>query len=304
MNALPTYTIGSSLTCSWTGLGAGVTHSRVQCSTDPAFGTVLKDSGWLAVPTTSYTFTGLPLNAQYYYRAQVSAQSGGSTAASLWSNTVTSIQTPAGCLLTYTGDTVGAVGSSSTLKAKLTAGTTAGGYPIAGNTVQFSVAGYSASAVTGATGEASVVVPASRFTTAKSWPITCNSLAGQGYPAASATATLVIKQGIINGSGTLLRNGKSCTIAFSFLKSTGTGNVTYYDFLNTPSTTILANGAMSIALSPDGHTVTLSGPCTVNGVATTFTLQATDTTKTVSLTAASGYSVGPVVLTSGTITIN
>jgi len=303
MTALPTYTIGTSLTCSWTGIAPGSTHSKVQCSTDPAFGTVLQDSGWLAVPTNSYTFTGLTIGTKYYYRAQVGVLVGGTPiTTSHWSNEVFSTQRSATPVLTYTGDTTNVFGNPVTLSAQLTSS----GTPVQGNTVQFIVGGSTYTGVTGADGTASASVPPNLLQPG-TYTVYCQADAGQGYAAVNATGTLVVSSAvvtdtIISDNGYFVRNTKRCTILFSYSKNTGEGSL-YYTDLGSPLTRIVAGDATSVTLSPNGHTATISGPCTVNGVASTFTLQVTDTTNTVvSLRTASGYSAGPAVMASGVIT--
>jgi len=85
MNPEPDFTAGTSNTVSWTDIDPGATDSQVQCATDAGFGSIVADSGPLAVPTDSYTFTGLADGTIYYYRARVIGSGG--TSSSSWSQT-------------------------------------------------------------------------------------------------------------------------------------------------------------------------------------------------------------------------
>jgi hypothetical protein len=300
---LPTYTAGTSRGVSWAGIDPLATHSKVQCCADAACGTVLWDSDWIAAPTASRNWNGLSLGVKYYYRAQVCLQVEGTTVAtSPWSNVVFSTQRSGDPTLTYTGDTTDYCGDPITLRAQLLSS----GTPVEGNTVQFIVGGYSTSGVTGADGTASATVP-ENLLLPRTYTVYCHALAGQGYSAADAVGTLTVcsqltSNTIVNGNGYFFRNGKRCQLQFGYNSSTATGSLTYLDY-NSPLQKIVAGNATTVTLSPDGHTATVGGPCTVNGVATTFTLQVTDTTNTInSLTTASGYNVGPAALASGAVT--
>ena len=206
-------------------------------------------------------------------------------------------------VLAYTGDTTNAIGNPVSLKARLTFG----GDAVSGIPVDFVVGGYSCSGTTGAGGEATATVPANRLQPG-AYRVYCYSRAASGYPAANSTGDLVVDAAtltdtIVSGDGYFAKNGKRCQFQFGFSKYTGVGTLTYMDYC-TPARKIVAGSATSVTMSNGGHTATVSGSCTLNGVATGFTLVVTDTTNAVnSLTTDSGYAAGPAILVSGQIKI-
>ena len=237
----------------------------------------------------------------------VSYQAADTTIVSDWSNIVSSTQTSPTCLLTYTGDTTNTYGNPITVKAKLTAGTSPGGTPISGTAINFIVGGHLGQMVTDANGDGTAALAANLLRPG-TYPVVCYARAAQGYPAAAVTAMLIVDSAalvdtIVSGNGFFFSNGKRCQIQFGYDKNKGTGTLTYSD-ANSPKKTIVA-GDGTVTLSADKHTATITGNCTVNGTATTFTLTVTDSTSTISLTTASpsSYSIGPTALSTGVVSI-
>ena len=67
--ALPTFQAGTEMLVSWSDESAsGAAEYRVEVSTDPAFGSIDHDSGWIAALSTN--FNGLTDATQYHYRIQ------------------------------------------------------------------------------------------------------------------------------------------------------------------------------------------------------------------------------------------
>jgi hypothetical protein len=303
MNALPTYTIGTALTASWTGIDPSATHSDVQCSTDPAFGTIAADSGWLAVPTASFGFTSLTLGQTYYYRAQVGLQVAGVTVAtSPWSNVVSSTQRSANPTLAYTGDTLNTYGNPITVSAQLTSS----GTPVQGIDVGFVVSTFAAHATTDANGNATVTVPANTLY-GGTYTVFGTSAAANGYTAATCTGSLTVTSATlptpdtntIDGNGSFLKGAIPGTIKFHFGYPSGAGFLNYTD--NSVRKTITAIGVATVLL-PSLDTATISGNCTFGTTPTTYTLTVVVSTNSFTLTTGTGYS-NSGTLKAGTITI-
>ncbi len=86
LNQLPMYTTGLSREITWSSIGTNYNYF-IECSLDPQFGSILKNSGWIT--TSKYTFQGLEYGKAYYYRGK--ARNIGNVESD-YSNIVSSIQ--------------------------------------------------------------------------------------------------------------------------------------------------------------------------------------------------------------------
>jgi len=209
-----------------------------------------------------------------------------------------------------------AVGTTATFAAT---GLRSDGGPATGITVRFAVTGTTSlngSCITNVTGSCSFSYTGPQLPGADAISIFAdnnnNGVQDAGEPTASATQSWLLLQstsGHVNGGGHISDPYGSAELAFGFTaKSTSSGTVGRCEVINTPADTDIKCIDVT-SISANGSSATIFGNATINGVATVYRIDVTDSSNpgtgadTFSIQTASGY-YATGTLTGGNITVH